>query len=190
MIVAIEKDGVIWLAYASTSDVLLSKKDTRLTDNVPLFALSKADGTIAGFAAINITTDITRYRFLDELETVSREAIEQLIVPLNKAFEEYGIKTNDGWNNALIVAKNGADGFECITPDGEVETWHEYYCFGSGLEKKMALGRLSQSEDMPPRERIIDVFRVLGKWKRENYFPVAVMDSESRTLSFLEEGGE
>ena len=190
MIVAIEKNHVIWLAYSSTTDVLLSKKDTRLADNVPLVVVPKVDGAIAGFCSIDITTDIARYRYLDELESVSREAIEQLIDPLNKTFEEYGIKTKDGWNNALIVAKNGSDSFECITPDGKVETWHEYYCFGSGLEKKMALGRLSQSEDMPPRERIIDVFRVLGKWKRENFFPVAVMDSESRTLSFLEEGGE
>ena len=100
------------------------------------------------------------------------------------------IKTNDGWDNALIVAKNGADGFECITPDGEVETWHEYYCFGTGFEKKMTLGRLSQTEDMPPRKRSIDVFSVLGKWKRENCFPVAVMDSESLAVTFLEEGEE
>ena len=187
MIIAIEQDHVIWLAYSNTNYLNLSKADSHLSDNVPLYALPKADGAIAGFCLADITTDITRYHFLEELDTVSRDKIEQMLNPLNEALEQYGVNTKENWNNALIVAQNGLDSFECITPAGKLETWQDYYCFGTSVEKRIALGRLSQTEDMPPKDRIADVFRVLGKWTREDYYPVAVMNTDKRELTFLEE---
>lgn len=190
MIVAVKDNETVWLAYSDVNEVLFSRGDVMQADNVPLFALPKVEGGIAGFCNCYISTDIARYRFVEAWGDVSREGTEAMQKPLNEALEEYGVASKDGWGNALIAAKQGAKSFVCITPTDEVVEKEDYFCFGTGIEKRRALGRLAVTKDMPVLDRLRDLFTTLSRTMNENYFPVAVMNTADRELIRLEGGKE
>ena len=188
MIVAIKDNDTVWLAYAYIDAVTLSRTDVMHEDNVPLFALPNVEGAIAGFGSNDITADIASFHFVEAWDDVSKEGAEAMLKPLGEKLEQYGIKRKDGWDNALIVAKQGASSFVCVTPTDEVVEKDEYFCFGTGLEKKLTLGRLFKTENLPPLARIEDLFNTLSRTMNENYFPVAVMNTADRELIYLEGG--
>lgn len=189
MIVGIVEDGHTVLAYSFNDNRSVAAPDDRtLADNVHLYALPAIPGGILGFACDDISADVVRWVIAEEWKDLSVATINNAKESIFQAMKKYGT-TEDSIDNAFIVAQEGTGELIGFSASGVVRKVDDYFCYGCGDEKEFSLARLKRTVGMPAEARITDLFDFLGKFRKEDYYPVALMDTQSCALKMIGKGG-
>jgi hypothetical protein len=183
LIIAIkEKDRVV-VGYSNTDYWdKLTDADYVDEENVPIKFTE--DGTLISFAKMDRSTDIFMYddEFLNH-EITSKSIIRDVIPYMKNTLEKNNKPLDDEgrWNNALVICRD--DKIYDLDTRFVFRESDDYICHAFSYELIQSV--LDGTIGLPAEERILKAVSFVNKIKKENLFPLVIVDTKTKQFKHI-----
>ena len=180
MILALKDRDSIWVAVSTKSTYTgVNMEDVILEENLKMWRPAGHENAILAVEGASMTAEVLRYADLAAPnEPLTHATLIQDLLPSIKErlHERNALNGERMWDQMLIAKKDKAFVVTCNFSLLEVEN---VAAVGSARSEDLAYGAARLRCDLPPVERITEIFRTLERAEKYRHFPLVIMNTMS-----------
>ena len=186
MIIAVKDGNKALLAFVNAYDTInLSARDFYNEENIPV-RIWKDKGMVCGFSEFTRISD--KFLYDDEFlaEEVTPLAFMRDIIPdlKEKSKQENAVSSKGKWDNELVVCVG--EKIFSVDEDFVLREADDFAMYG--ISRDLFKSCLLETKGLPARERVVKSVQFAAKILRNEFYPIAIVDTESLQLEFIEKG--
>lgn len=180
MVLALKDTDSVWLA-ASVKDTCcgVNMEDNILEDNLKMWRPLGKTGVIMATSGISPAADLLRYCDLAELDGPLTHAtlFHRILPTIKERLKERDLLNGERLWDELILAKE--DKAFVVTWNFTLLEVEDIASIGSSRGEDIVYGAARLFCDLPPVERLAEIFRTTARGCKAVHFPIVIMNTKT-----------
>lgn len=178
MFVAVKNDDGFLVGYSiRTNSIDMDENDMLMEENIPVWKVRGKKGVLITCGERGFASTLLRYnKKLFNFELTDKEVFGGFVPKLRDFLKYYDLINDKGhWENELLMIK---DNFAYLVASDFTVLKIVDFKSSEGWNR-LTTGSLVGSEGEPAEKRIVDAFRLVGKMRSYELFPISLYDSKT-----------
>lgn len=188
MVFILKDSDSVWMAASEEDTLIGMHTDEFLSEeNSKIWRPLGAEDTIMASTNTGRMTDVLRYTDLASFDApLTQTRLIRHILPTVKAIlRDKGQLNGEHFRSELAIAEG--DKAFTVTCNGTVRSVQDFDVLGHSVSAEIIFGAAHLYRDLPPVERIAEIFRAVNRTASAGHFPLVIMNTKTKDRIVIEQ---